>query len=48
MEVKEVFDSLFVDKDWQNHMVDVEEIFESRLSFQEVGDVLLVVGKVSD
>ena len=48
MEVKEVFDNIFVDKEWQNLMVDVEEIFESRLSFQEVGDVLLVVGKVPD
>ena len=44
--MKEVFDNLFVDKEWQNHMVDVEEIFESCLSFQEVGDVLLVVGKI--
>ena len=46
--MKEVFNNLFVDTKWQDLMVDVKEIFESRLSFQEVGDVLLVVGKVPD
>ena len=43
--IGEVFYKLFVDKEWQNLLVDVEEIFESLLSFQEVQDVLLVVGK---
>ena len=31
----------FVDKEWQDLMVDVEEIFESLLSFKQFGDVLL-------
>ena len=31
----------FVDKEWQDLMVDVEEIFESLLNFKEFGDVLL-------
>ena len=43
-----VFDNLFVDKDGQNLLVDVEEIFESLLSVQEIGEVLFVVGKVPD
>ena len=32
-----------VDKEWQDLMVDVEEIFESLLSFKQFGDVLLGV-----
>ena len=43
-----VFDNLFVEKDGQNLLVDVEEIFESLLSVQEIGEVLFVVGKVPD
>ena len=39
--IGEVFYKLFVDKEWQNLMVDVEEIFESLLNFKEFGDVLL-------
>ena len=35
-----VFDNLFVDKDGQNLLVDVEEIFESLLSVQELKRLL--------
>ena len=48
MEVNEVFDNLFVDKERQNLLVDVDEIFESLLSVQESVKVLFVVGKVPD
>ena len=37
-----------VDKEGQNLLVDVEEIFESLLNVQELGEVLLEVGKVPD
>ena len=46
--IGDVFENLFVDKDGQNLLVDVEEIFESLLSVQEIGEVLFVVGKVPD
>ena len=46
--IGEVFDNLFVDKDGQNLLIDVEEIFESLLNVQELGEVLFDVGKVPD
>ena len=46
--IGEVFDNLFVDHEGQNLLVDVEEIFESLLNVQELGEVLLEVGKVPD
>ena len=44
----EVFDNLFVDKEGQNFLVDVEEISKSFFTVKEVGNVLVVVGKVPD
>ena len=40
--------NFFVDKEGQNLLVDVEEIFERLLSVKEIGEVLFVVGKVPD
>ena len=46
--IGEVFDNLFVDKEGLNLLVDVEEILERLLNVQELGTVLVVVGKVPD
>ena len=46
--IGEVFDNLFVDKEGQNLLVDVEEIFECHLSVQELGEILFVVEKDPD
>ena len=47
-DVLEILITFFVDKDGQNLLVDVEEIFESLLGVQKVGDLLFVVENVPD
>ena len=47
-DVLENIDNLFVDNEGLNLLVDVEEILERLLNVQELGTVLVVVGKVPD